>query len=299
MKLIVWLTATTIGLTIAQPGYAATTREVYDIAKSVTAKIDVSQNGQQIARGSGFLLKKRGRVYSLITSKHVTRCLENSCTYTITTADGRRHPVEGTKIKVSSGLDLATIEFTSLNNYPLAQLGNSSAVKPGDIIYTSGFPIEASGFTFTGGEVLVNRNFMLANRLGQRGYWREAGGNRSGAMADYRQAALLAQKEGDTTTLQMANASLNPNISRRQGGFIPTAIQTRSRAISTKSTPTPNATQAKIYVRMAYIAVRKNNDRKTAIIYLQKAAELYKQDGNMAKYQDIMNVIRTYTDTDI
>jgi tetratricopeptide (TPR) repeat protein len=617
MKLMVWLTATTIGLTISQPGYAATTRQVYDIAKSVTAKIDVSQNGQSIARGSGFLLKKRGRVYSLITSKHVTRCLENSCTYTITTADGRRHLVESTKIKVSSGLDLATIEFTSLNNYPLAQLGNSSAVKPGDIIYTSGFPIEASGFTFAGGEVLVNaqrrlagdrggyslvysaytnkgmsggavfdeqgrvvaihghgdrvtvgtywqdpnnkstrsnqiysdidgkkmgfnrgvstqwllnsglvqtpgdisikppqgaddflilgmnkfitpdsnnikqdkqqalayfnraiqlqpnypmpyflrslvniqfgnnsearqdvmktyqlssalfipspyvskpisvdrldgwlqnnRNFMLANRLGvevatelsqlrqnsrrhrqtspinasyqtalqkldraiqiyphnlpdfylnlnlanlyivraelkkispgneaasiadfekaseiypvseyaysyfQRGYWREAGGNRSGAMADYRQAALLAQKEGDTTTLQMANASLNPNSSKRQvgfvptainanlnpnrshqqGGFIPTAIQTRSRAISTKSTPTPNATQAKIYVRMAYIAAKKKHDRKTAIIYLQKAAELYKQDGNMTKYQDIMTVIRKYTDTDI
>ncbi|PSB51868.1 hypothetical protein [Chamaesiphon polymorphus] len=48
MKLIILLATATLGIWIAQPVRAATTREVYNIAKSVTARIDVSQNGQSI-----------------------------------------------------------------------------------------------------------------------------------------------------------------------------------------------------------------------------------------------------------
>jgi S1-C subfamily serine protease len=166
MKLIILLATATWGMAIAQPVRAATTREVYNIAKSVTTKIDVSQNGRQIGRGSGFLLKKRGSIYLLITSKHVTRCPENSCTYTITTADGRSYPATGKQVTTASDLDLAAIEFTSPHNYPLARLAESTAVKPGDIIYTSGFPLEVEGFTFAGGEVLINAQRRLSGDRG-------------------------------------------------------------------------------------------------------------------------------------
>jgi tetratricopeptide (TPR) repeat protein len=601
MKLIVCLATVTIGISIAQPGVAATTREVYNIAKSVAARIDVSQDGESIGRGSGFLLKKRGSVYTLITSKHVTKCPENSCTYTITTADGRSYPAIGKQVSVSSDLDLAAIEFTSPHNYPLARLGDSTAVKPGDIIYTSGFPVEAAGFTFAGGEVLVNaqrrldgdrggyslvynaytnkgmsggavfdrqgrvvaihghgdrvtvgtiwndpsdrttrstptntdnydnkmgfnrgvstrwlltsnlmgqsakigitspqsaddflilgmnkfiapdsnnikqdkqqalayfdrsiqlqpnyamsyflrslvniqlgdradtsssdltktyqlnsalpipspynrkpipvdrldrwlddhRNFILANRLGmeaaaefrqvqsigrrrrqqpelgatyqsslqkldraiqlypqdspdyyiklnranlyvlrgellkqdpssaaasmadfkkageiypvaeyaysyfQRGYWRAAGGDRSGAMADYRRSAALAQTEGDPNILQMANAMLNPGSSGRKSGagFIPGGVSPvrRRHQISTRSPQLSNTTQAGVYVRMANRIANKNQDLKLAIRYLQRAAELYKQDGNTTKYQETIDTIRRYTGND-
>ncbi|AFY95424.1 S1 family peptidase [Chamaesiphon minutus] len=166
MKLIILSAVATLGVWIAQPVRAATTREVYNIAKSVTARIDVSQNGRSIGRGSGFLLKKRGSIYSLITNKHVTRCPENSCTYTITTADGRRYLATDKQVITSPNLDLAAIEFISSNNYPLARLGDCTAVKPGDIIYTSGFAAEAAGFTFAGGEVLINAQRRLSGDRG-------------------------------------------------------------------------------------------------------------------------------------
>jgi tetratricopeptide (TPR) repeat protein len=598
MKIIICLATVTLGIGIAQPIRAATTREIYNMAKSVTTRIDVSQDGQPLGRGSGFLLKKRGNVYSLITSKHVTKCPENTCTYTITTADGRSYPATSKQVRTAAELDLAAIEFTSSNNYPLARLGDSIAVKPSDIIYTSGFPVEAAGFTFAGGEVLVNaqrrlagdrggysliynaytdrgmsggavfdrqgrvvaihgqgdrvtvgtiwqdpsdrntrstppnpdsygkkmgfnrgvstrwlltstlmgqsgtvsikppqsaddylilgtnkfiapdsnnvkqdklqalayfnrsiqlqpnyamshflrslvdmqlgnnvatrsnikknyqltsrlfipspytnepipvdrldrwlddhQNFILANRSGlevaaelqqsqssrqrqrqqpeldatyqssiakldraiqlypqdspafyinlnranlyvlrgelqqrdpsrtaasiadfkkageiypmvessyfylHRGYLRTAGGDRSGAMADYRQAAVLAKKEGDPYALQTANSILDPASSGRQGGagFIPSRIG-RARASNQPSTRIPqisNATQARLYVRMADRIVSRNRDRKLAIFYLQRAAELYKQDGNTTKYQETIETIRRYTE---
>ncbi len=600
MKLIICLATITLGIGIAQPIRAASTREVYNIAKSVMVRIDVSQDGQPIGRGSGFLLKKRGNVYSLITSKHVTKCPENSCTYTITTADGRSYPATSKQVRTASELDLAAIEFTSPHNYPIARLGDSTAIKPGDIIYTSGFPVEAAGFIFAGGEVLINaqrrlagdrggyslvynaytnkgmsggavfdrqgrvvaihghgdrvtvgtfwqdpsdltrrstppntdnydnkmgfnrgvstrwlltsnlmgqagkigitppqsaddflilgmnkfiapdsnnikqdkqqalayfnrsiqlqpnyamsyflrslvdmqlgnnvatrddikknhqltsrlfipspytnkpipvdrldrwlddhRNFILANRSGleaadelqqiqsseqrqrqepqlgttyqssiskldraiqsypqdsphlyiqqnranfyilrgelqkrdpsrtaasiadfkkageiypvaensysylHRGYLRTAGGDRAGAMADYRQAAVLAKTEGDPNALQMANAMLNPGSSGRAGGagFIPGGVSParRRNQISTRFPQISNATQAELYIRMANRIANKNKDRKLAILYLQRAAEIYKKDGNMTKYQDTIDKIRKYTDNE-
>ncbi len=600
MKLTICLATATLGIWISQPVRAATTRDVYNMAKSVTTRIDVSQDGKSIGRGSGFLLKKRGNIYSLITSKHVTKCPENSCTYTITIADGRSYPATSKQVRTASDLDLATIEFTSSTNYPLARLGDSTAVKPGDIIYTSGFPVEAAGFTFAGGEVLVNatrrlagdrggysliynaytdrgmsgsavfdrqgrvvaihgqgdrimvgtiwqdpsdrtirstppnsdnlgnkmgfnrgvstqwlltstlmgqarrveiappqsaddflilgmnkfiapdennikqdkqqalayfdrsiqlqpnyamsyflrslvnmqlgnsdgtrsdltktyqlnsalpipspytikpipvnrldlwlddhQNFILANRSGvevaaelrpvrasrrrqrqqpelgatsqssiekldraiqsypqdspeyyiklnrsnlyvmrgelqkrdpsrtvasiadfkkageiypvvensysylHRGYLRTAGGDRSGAMADYRQAAVLAKAEGDPNALKMANAMLNPGSSSQEGGagFIPSRVSRarRSNQISTSIPQISTATQAELYVRMADRIANKNNDRQRAISYLQRAADLYKKDGNMTKYQEIINMIRKYQDND-
>ncbi|WP_269744520.1 hypothetical protein [Chamaesiphon minutus] len=35
-----------------------------------------------------------------------------------------------------------------------------------------------------------------------------------------------------------------------------------------------------------------------AILYLQQAAKLYKQDGNMTKYQQTIDTIRRYTNNE-
>jgi hypothetical protein len=135
----------------------------------------------------------------------------------------------------------------------------------------------------------------------QRGYYRAAGGDRSGAMADYRQAAILAKKEGDPTALQMANAMLNPESGIRSAGFIPPGSASPARRSNKISTglSLSNTTQAELYIRMANRIANKNKDRKLAIRYLQRAAELYRQDGNMTKYQDTIETIRKYTNNDV
>ncbi len=133
-----------------------------------------------------------------------------------------------------------------------------------------------------------------------RGYIRTAGGDRSGAMADYRQAAVLAKVEGDPYALKTANAMLNPENVISSAGFIPPngANPGRRGKISTRLPQISNATQAGFYVRMANRIANKNKNRKLAIRYLQQAAELYKKDGNMTKYQDTIDTIRRYTNND-
>jgi hypothetical protein len=120
-------------------------------------------------------------------------------------------------------------------------------------------------------------------------------------MADYRQAAILAKKESDAYALQTANAMLNPESGARSAGFIPpggASSGRRSNKISTRIPQISTATQAGLYVRMADRIASRNKDRKLAILYLQRAAELYKKDGNMTKYQDTIDKIRKYTDND-
>jgi tetratricopeptide (TPR) repeat protein len=167
MKLIIGFSAlTAVTLSLVQPGQAASTREVYNIAKSVTVKIDVSQNGAVINQGSGFLVKKQGNIYSLVTNKHVTNCLETGCAYIITAPDGQRYPLTVPAIEVSSELDLAVIKFTSSKNYSIAKLGNSNQMKVGEIVYTAGFPVEAPNFRFGGGEVIANAKRRLTGDSG-------------------------------------------------------------------------------------------------------------------------------------
>jgi hypothetical protein len=100
----------------------------------------------------------------------------------------------------------------------------------------------------------------------------------------------------------MANAMLNPGSSGRAGGagFIPSGVSParRRNQISTRLPQISNATQAELYIRMANRIANKNKDRKLAILYLQRAAELYKKDGNITKYQDTIDTIRRYIDND-
>ncbi|AFY95418.1 hypothetical protein [Chamaesiphon minutus] len=77
-------------------------------------------------------------------------------------------------------------------------------------------------------------------------------------MADYRQAAILAKKEGSPTALQMANAMLDPSSSNRQGGvrsdgFIrdSTSPNRRSSISARRLLQTLNADRAEFYARMA------------------------------------------------
>jgi hypothetical protein len=166
MKFVAWWgTASAIGLSIASSASAATTREVYNTAKSVTVKIE-SQNGSDNIQGSGILIRKQGNIFSLVTNKHVTKCLEHSCIYTITTPDGQRYPVRGKAIETSPDLDLAIVKFSSQKNYPIAKLGDSRSIKAGDLLYTTGFPTETKKFSFAAGDAIAIANKRL---IGDRG----------------------------------------------------------------------------------------------------------------------------------
>jgi tetratricopeptide (TPR) repeat protein len=162
MRSVVWWgAATLIGLSVVAPAQATSTRSVYNIAKSVTVRIDGSDH-----RGSGILINKQGNVYFLATNRHVIKCKDPSCVYTITTPDGQRYSVKTAAIQSSDDLDLAIIKFSSSKNYPIAKLVNPLTIKSGEIVYTAGFPVEAKSFSFGGGEAIAIANKRLVGDLG-------------------------------------------------------------------------------------------------------------------------------------
>jgi WD40 repeat protein len=108
-----------------------TAKEVYNSANKFVVKIDGADGG------SGFIVRRNGNRYTVITNDHVTKTSDR---HTITTHDGKTYTSEGVKsFKSSDGLDLAEIEFESNTRYPVAQLASQPDYSVGSKIYSVGW----------------------------------------------------------------------------------------------------------------------------------------------------------------
>lgn len=117
-------------------------------AQAITVKV-MSKAGL----GSGFLLKKKGFVYTVVTNAHVLRA--DAPPYRIQTYDGQIWQNIET-LRISQRDDLALLRFRSDRPYNVAMLGSQPGVTDG--VFASGFPftedgIQTKGFTFTSGKV--------------------------------------------------------------------------------------------------------------------------------------------------
>ncbi|AFY58437.1 trypsin-like serine protease with C-terminal PDZ domain [Rivularia sp. PCC 7116] len=111
-------------------------QQLQQLAKSITVKILSGEKG-----GSGILIRKKGPLFTVITSKHV---LEKNKSAFIHTSDGKKHQAELVKGINFDNKDLVLLNFRSSDNYKVAQLGNSSTIKQGDKVFAAGFPFEAN-----------------------------------------------------------------------------------------------------------------------------------------------------------
>jgi WD40 repeat protein len=110
---------------------ALTAKEVYDSANQFVVKIDGDDGG------SGFIVRKNGNRYTVLTNDHVTK---TSNKHTITTHDGKTYTSEGVRsFKSANGLDLAEIEFESDDRYQVAQLASQPDYSVGTKVYTVGW----------------------------------------------------------------------------------------------------------------------------------------------------------------
>ena len=139
--------------------------QLKQLARSITVKILSGENS-----GSGILLKRDNRIYTVITNRHV---LESGKPVKIQTEDGKIHPANLVKGVNFQGKDLALLEFRANANYTLAPLGNLSTIAVNQPIYAAGFPIEANssqsqGFVFQTGQVLLvpERSFKEGYQIG-------------------------------------------------------------------------------------------------------------------------------------
>jgi tetratricopeptide (TPR) repeat protein len=146
-------------IALLQPAAAKTPVEINSTTKAMTVMI----SGQD-EQGTGVIVQRQGKVYTLLTAAHV---LKNE-KYQITTPDNRQYRlIPGSIRKVDGDIDLAIGKFIATTNYSVAKLGNSSQLSGGTEIYVGGFPaatetITESVFVFRKGEVSASSSKAFA-----------------------------------------------------------------------------------------------------------------------------------------
>lgn len=153
---------TVVTLTLGQSAQALSSAEVSAISEAVTVRID-GQNP-----GSGVIIQRQANVYTVLTAAHVVATADE---YDVITTDDLRYPVTYTQVKKFPGIDLALVEFTSSKSYQIVELGDSTAIRAGEPVYVSGFPIPTAAITesiwnFSEGKVTANAKRPLADGYG-------------------------------------------------------------------------------------------------------------------------------------
>jgi tetratricopeptide (TPR) repeat protein len=140
--------ATAIALILSQATLALPANDVNSIAEKVTVLInakDPNRGGEIVENGSGTIVAKEGKTYYVLTANHVVcqiidrEVCRSRYNYQIVTANGKQYFLNSSKIKKLPGVDLAILQFTSQENYPLATLGNYPLATDDQFVYASGW----------------------------------------------------------------------------------------------------------------------------------------------------------------
>jgi serine protease Do len=124
----------------------AAASEVEKISKAITVRIEGT------ARGSGVIVERRGKTYTVLTNAHV---LQHNGSYGIVTPDGECHSIALNTIKLIPKVDLAIFLFSSNNSYATAQLSDRQPLNLGETIYVG-------GWANSGEPVLQSRVFLTS-----------------------------------------------------------------------------------------------------------------------------------------
>ncbi|MGE5658264.1 MAG: trypsin-like peptidase domain-containing protein [Actinomycetota bacterium] len=130
-------TVPALAIVISQPAavMAKTPQEVADIAGPITVQVNSS-----LGDGSGVIIAKQGKTYTVLTVNHVVE--KADVKYTVRTSVGKSYPVTSiTRLQTSqTEPDLAVVKFDSPEDYPIAILGDSEQAVIGAQIYVYGYP---------------------------------------------------------------------------------------------------------------------------------------------------------------
>ena len=118
------------------------------IAQKITVKVKAGKSS-----ASGTLISRNGDRYTLLTNAHV---VSRGKPYRIITPDGKEHTAKLLKTGQSfQGDDLALLEFSSKNNYTVAEWADLNTLKQGDSVYSVGFAIGKKDLNITKGEITL------------------------------------------------------------------------------------------------------------------------------------------------
>ena len=133
---------------------------VAKIAKAITVRIDGA------TQGSGVIVKKEGRRYTLLTAWHVVSGNRPGEEIGIYTSDGKQHRLNQGSIQRLGQVDMAVLTFNTPVSYDVASIGNIQNVSMGEQIFVSGFPLQTSAvpirlMRFLKGDVIANAGVSI------------------------------------------------------------------------------------------------------------------------------------------
>jgi S1-C subfamily serine protease len=150
-----------VALVQVKTAQALSKAEISKTAQSITVMIQDAQNPKRF--GSGVIIKREGQTYTVLTAHHV---IESSTLFKVMTSDEKLHPMRQGSIQNFPGVDLALIQFKSVETYSVATIGDSSQNSSGTTSFVAGFPATTEirsvpSFYFTSGEIVANANKPL------------------------------------------------------------------------------------------------------------------------------------------
>ncbi|VEP13132.1 hypothetical protein H1P_1840007 [Hyella patelloides LEGE 07179] len=143
-----WLPVSAVYLTVGTPKLAArqiltslSTEKILEKAKSITVKVKVGKT-----TGSGVLIERKGRIYTVITNRHI---INRGKSYQIQTSEGNSY--EAKLITLGNKNDLAVLQFNSDRSYETASLSGSFD-EQGNKVFAVGFPFNTDKIILTAGQ---------------------------------------------------------------------------------------------------------------------------------------------------
>ncbi len=146
--LIVIVCLVSIFLPIAVTALPFTSPPIQKQAQAITVKVLSGDTS-----GSGTLIQRQKRTYTILTNQHVLTPGQDS-KYRIQTPDGRIYSATVAPKNQFINQDLGLLQFcSSQQTYSVALLNTSNNPVLGEKVFASGFPIFSSGLLLTTGQI--------------------------------------------------------------------------------------------------------------------------------------------------
>jgi tetratricopeptide (TPR) repeat protein/V8-like Glu-specific endopeptidase len=197
----------------ALPAWGLSPSQIAEVSKAVTVEIQTENS-----IGSGVLVAKNPRGYTVLTAAHVVR---DELKYDLVAPDGRRYGIDRAKIKILPGADLALVSFVSTKTYRTVKIRQANAIAEGSRVYVGGFPLTTPTiskplFNFTEGRVTASSRQPMQNGYGLV-YTNLTLPGMSGGSVLNEQAELIAiHGRGDVEKSSEASA-INPDVRIKTG----------------------------------------------------------------------------------